>query len=202
MPITINGTGSITGISAGGLPDASITSDDIAAGAVTAAKLAAGAGGKILQVVQTVKTDAATLTANATLTNIPGLTVNITPSSASNKVLVMCTINAVGSASFAGRHLVLRRDSTSLMIGDTAGNRNRATISHQGQFYDVDGYGPANGGIVFLDSPSTTAQITYGIAYADTSTDSTIYINRSSGDDNTLGFNRTASSIIVMEVAG
>lgn len=39
MPITINGTGSITGISAGGLPDASITSDDIAAGAVTAAKL-------------------------------------------------------------------------------------------------------------------------------------------------------------------
>ena len=46
MAITINGTGSITGLTAGGLPDASITSDDIAAGAVTAAKLAAGAGGK------------------------------------------------------------------------------------------------------------------------------------------------------------
>jgi len=41
MPITINGTGTITGISAGGLPDACITTDDIAANAVTAAKLGA-----------------------------------------------------------------------------------------------------------------------------------------------------------------
>jgi len=39
MPISINGTGTITGISAGGLPDACITTDDIAAGAVTTAKL-------------------------------------------------------------------------------------------------------------------------------------------------------------------
>ena len=42
MAITINGTGSITGLSAGGLPDSSITSDDIAANAVTEAKLASG----------------------------------------------------------------------------------------------------------------------------------------------------------------
>lgn len=41
MPITINGSGTITGISAGGLPDACITTDDIAANAVTAAKLGA-----------------------------------------------------------------------------------------------------------------------------------------------------------------
>jgi hypothetical protein len=39
MPITINGTGSISGLSAGGLPDASVTTAEIAAGAVTAAKL-------------------------------------------------------------------------------------------------------------------------------------------------------------------
>ena len=35
MPITINGTGSITGISAGGLPDASIVKADLAANAVS-----------------------------------------------------------------------------------------------------------------------------------------------------------------------
>lgn len=40
MPITINGTGSITGISAGGLPDASVTADDLASNAVTTAKIA------------------------------------------------------------------------------------------------------------------------------------------------------------------
>ena len=39
MPITINGSGTVTGISAGGLPDDSIVTADIAAGAVTAAKL-------------------------------------------------------------------------------------------------------------------------------------------------------------------
>jgi hypothetical protein len=40
MPITINGSGTVTGISAGGLPDGVITTDDIAANAVTPAKLA------------------------------------------------------------------------------------------------------------------------------------------------------------------
>lgn len=40
MPISINGTGTITGLSAGGLPDDSIVTDDIANSAVTTAKLA------------------------------------------------------------------------------------------------------------------------------------------------------------------
>lgn len=43
MPIAINGTGTITGISAGGLPDLSITTADIADSAITTAKIAAGA---------------------------------------------------------------------------------------------------------------------------------------------------------------
>jgi hypothetical protein len=38
MSITINGSGTITGISAGGLPDGSITNDDLA-GSITDAKL-------------------------------------------------------------------------------------------------------------------------------------------------------------------
>ena len=43
MPITISGSGTITGISAGGLPDASVTADEIASGAVLPAKLSTGA---------------------------------------------------------------------------------------------------------------------------------------------------------------
>ena len=43
MPITIAGTGTITGLSAGGLPDGCITTDDLAAGAVTDAKVNASA---------------------------------------------------------------------------------------------------------------------------------------------------------------
>jgi len=43
MPISIAGSGTITGISAGGLPDDCITTADIAAGAVTDAKVNASA---------------------------------------------------------------------------------------------------------------------------------------------------------------
>lgn len=39
MPITIDGSGTITGLSAGGLPDNSIVTADIANAAITAAKL-------------------------------------------------------------------------------------------------------------------------------------------------------------------
>jgi len=42
MAITINGTGSITGLTAGGLPDGSVTTDDLAADAVTSGKIASG----------------------------------------------------------------------------------------------------------------------------------------------------------------
>jgi hypothetical protein len=39
MPISIDGTGSITGLTAGGLPDGSVATADIASGAITAPKL-------------------------------------------------------------------------------------------------------------------------------------------------------------------
>jgi hypothetical protein len=39
MPITINGSGTVTGISAGGLPDGVITNPDLAADAVSRSKL-------------------------------------------------------------------------------------------------------------------------------------------------------------------
>lgn len=39
MPITFNGSGTVTGITAGGLPDGVITTDDIAANAVTFGKI-------------------------------------------------------------------------------------------------------------------------------------------------------------------
>ena len=54
MPIAINGSGTVTGISVGGLPDGIVDTDMIAANAVTAPKRGAGA---ILQVKHTTKTD-------------------------------------------------------------------------------------------------------------------------------------------------
>ena len=51
MPITINGSGTITGVSVGGLPDGIVDTDMIAAAAVTAPKRGPGA---ILQVAQAI----------------------------------------------------------------------------------------------------------------------------------------------------
>jgi len=77
MAITINGTGSITGLTAGGLPD----------GSVTAADLAAGAGGKILQVASY---SYATATTQSTGTYVDsGLTGSIEPVAAGSRILVM-----------------------------------------------------------------------------------------------------------------
>ena len=52
MPITINGSGTVTGISAGGLPDGVITTDDIAANAVTYAKIGTTEQGQLCKAVQ------------------------------------------------------------------------------------------------------------------------------------------------------
>ena len=70
MPVTINGSGSITGIAVGGLPDGCVDADTLAAGAavpadgsITAAKLASGAitastlpAGSVVQVQSTTST--------------------------------------------------------------------------------------------------------------------------------------------------
>jgi len=89
MPVTINGSGSITGISAGGLPDAIIQAADLA----TDVKL-----GKILQVLQTIKTDVFSTTSTSYVL-VTGLTQAITAASTNNKILVNVTIYGGNSGS-------------------------------------------------------------------------------------------------------
>ena len=59
MPITINGNGTVTGVSVGGLPDGIVDTDMLAANAVTAAKRGTGA---VLQVVTKKSTSAVSYT--------------------------------------------------------------------------------------------------------------------------------------------
>ena len=102
MPVTISGSGTITGIATGGLPDGSIASSDLADNAVTAGKLASsldltgktvtlpsGTGGKVLQVQYNSTTSTGTL-AHTGDTDIPHsyLTVDITPVSQTSIIYV------------------------------------------------------------------------------------------------------------------
>ncbi len=156
--------------------------------------------GNVLQVVQTVKTDTATISLSTANADIPGMSVSITPSSASNKILVMGQVLfSLTSSDIPG--LVLVRDSTLVGVGDANGNRNRNT---SGQY---TGAGANNNAttvpIMFLDSPATTSSTTYKLqlsrAFSGTIT---YYLNRNARYDNATYDGTYMSSIIVMEVAG
>ena len=152
--------------------------------------------GKIIQVVQTVKTDTFS-TSSQSFTDITGLSASITPSSASNKILVSYTLSF---ASNGFPMLKLLRDSTDIFVGDAASNRVRCLFGgytgglHPGMVLPVSGN--------FLDSPSTTSSTTYKFQTGNiTSTGYNTYLNRSVSDTDYNYHARTASSIVLQEVA-
>ena len=157
-----------------------------------------GGVGKILQVVQTVKTDVSSRGGSSgtdALAAIPGLSVNITPSATSSKILVVVNIKQ-GSANNAWVRYQLQRDSTAIYLGDTAsGKTPTSNFVYEGDYTlnSVSEY--------FLDSPNTTSQITYQVYWA-VRTDSTKagYINRCGYDQGDYA-PRSASSITAMEIA-
>ena len=153
--------------------------------------------GNILQVVQAVKTDTASTTSHDTFVDT-GLSVSITPSSASNKILVTANLSfSAGDRQNIAWRLV--RGSTDIYLGDAAGNRTRASgcvrvADHQDAEHQ-------NCTSVFLDSPNTTSATTYKIMWCRTYATSTIYMNQASEDTDNNDRTRCPSSIMVQEVA-
>lgn len=151
--------------------------------------------GKILQVVSTTKTDVFTSTTEVAWTDITGLSVTITPSSSSNKVLVRAVTNATMSLTTGQIRLV--RGSTAIGVGDAAGSRVQAGASIR----DPDVYMIRNSSIEFLDSPATISATTYKVQFFIQTGGDTLYVNRSSNDTDADYSGRVASTITVMEVA-
>lgn len=153
-----------------------------------------GSKQNIIQVVQTVKTDTFS-TSSTSFTQVTGLTASITPSSASNKILVF--FNGMGSANNGENiSLQLQRGSTPIFVGDAAGSRSQCFFGANS--FSGDGGLPMNA--MYLDSPATTSSTTYSI-YMRTSGASTIYLNRTVTDTDSANRGRTASSLILLEVA-
>ncbi len=176
----------------GTLPAANINNTSI--GNVTA--LPAGVGGKVLQVVQTVKTDAFSSTSNGFI-DVTGLSASITPSNSSNKILVISDV-AMGLSDFYSFNFVFKvlRNSTDIGIS-TAGSTN---ISGGANFYNSGGQYPYVFGNMkmFLDTPITTSSTTYKVQINKLDASGTIYVNRRGADTGIGG----VSSITLMEIAG
>ena len=161
-----------------------------------------GPYGKILQVVSTTKTDTFSTTSTS-FTDITGFSVNITPSSSSNKVLVTGLVTFGGSDGEAYGYTfnlarVIGGSETDICIADAASNRTRATLGTQG-FNNGDA--TMGHSLNFLDSPSTTSQVTYKVR-ARAENPKTLYVNRGNEADGDQSItSRFVSTITVMEVA-
>ena len=111
---------------------------------------AAAGGGKVLQVV-TATEDNQRSTTSTTFTDITGLSVSITPSATSSKVLVMCTTTGYSGNTVEASEFTLLRDSTNLGSSIT------------GEIARIYGANDIHSSItmIVLDSPSTTSATTY-----------------------------------------
>ena len=153
-------------------------------------------GGKVLQVLQATKTNVFS-SQSTSFVDIPDLSVNITPSSSSSKILVLAQCTNVGGD--AGTGIMLDRDGSEPLKADSEGNRQRFTIIGA---YGDGGMSYSNGAnhISYLDSPNTTSEITYKLK-AKTRSSSTFYVNTTTyRNDNTNASNGT-STLTVMEIS-
>ena len=178
MAIQINGNGTITGVSVGGLPDGIVDTDMLAANAGSSTKLASGAGGKVLQVQQTVLSSQITV---GTGTETEVINVAITPSATSSKVLVTLTSAPAGVQDGTEFQLLLYRDSTEV-YGYTyyfgSGGANAYIAGPNG---------------MYLDSPNTTSSITYRVKLTRRWGSNSCYFNHTNG--------QAKSSLTAMEIA-
>ena len=158
MPISINGSGIVTGISVGGLPDGMVDTDMIASNAVTLAK---SAGRKVIQVVTTgidngehmVSTSSATY---VTASELPNAT--ITPISSSSDILIIAHIGMQNDNADQIENTIFREQS-GLSDVDLSGS-NTYGLAFQGITGGAD-YGGTHITLVDTSRPSGTSAITY-----------------------------------------
>ena len=90
------------------------------------------------------------------------MSVSITPSSSSNKVLVMWTAESDNSSGASGRGNIIRllRDSTEIGSG-TGGSSTNGQVYHR-----TVQYNPETKNMMYLDSPNTTSATTYKLQWS------------------------------------
>lgn len=146
-----------------------------------------GSGQVPVQIISTTKTDQFTTT-SASFVDITGLSVTITPTSASNKVLVILSLSCSASGNRDGNFQILRNSTVVPAVGITGPLINASNGAYINSMLTMIQS--------FVDSPATTSAVTYkvqGNINADT-----LYVNRRALDTVFTG----QSTITVMEISG
>jgi len=160
-----SGTGDFTIAAPNSNTNMTLTLPDEAGTVLTTSGVSSNAmpAGSVVQVVTTIATDPQVYTSSS-YTALNDLSLNITPTSASSKILLIANINA--SASFRYYSFRIYRDSTPVALSTATGIGSSELVSFQlGMNNSEAGYNfvVQSGGGSVLDAPSTTRQITYSI---------------------------------------
>ena len=180
MPVTINGDGSITGLSVGGLGSGVVNTATIASGAITSALMPSGS---ILQVKQLGNNDQITQT---TSTDFDIVSVSLTPTAVGNKIFIFgCVMGVQNGSGSNNTRLLCRvvRDSTNLMNSEANHwLQGTSTVMRHGGL-----------SINYIDTAPSTNATTYKlVGYWSDTGGSQCFVNK----DNNSG----SSTITVMEV--
>jgi hypothetical protein len=154
--------------------------------------------GCVLQVVSATKTDTFSSSTTGSWLDVTGLSLSITPSSASSKIMVFGRVTGNGQAATTRMQMRLVRDSTAISVGDASGSRTQVSGNEMFSDGNDDLFGST---AFFLDSPATTASTTYKLQVLNGNSAGTVYVNRTPNNLNTAAFPLGTSSITVMEIA-
>jgi len=165
MPTEISGS---TGVNK--IQDGTIVNADINSSAAIAGSKISGSFGKVLQVVNAVQ--ATEVTSNSSTYADTGLSLAITPSSTSSKVLVICSNDCQKEGADTWTNIRCYRDSTE--IGGTIIGRKANNTDDTGTSQSVFSF-------TVLDSPSSTSAVTYKTQFNNNGGSGTIRINSGSG---------------------
>ena len=172
------GAGTITGIASDGLSSPAL--------------------GVVLQVLQAVNLGSTTTTSTS-FVDVTSLSIAITPSATSSKILVSTSMNVGQDSATSGGAIRFVRGATPIGIGTAAGSRTPATWGSK-RFYTNVSENEINVHFQFLDSPSTTSATTYKVQYR--AVGSIFVTGRSSGDADDANHHRTPTGqITVMEIS-
>lgn len=150
------------------------------------------------QVQSTTKTDTYYAQNVSSWTDLPGISVTITPTSTSSKIWVILNLR-MGTGPNEVVHLRLLRNSTPIGNGIPAGNRPGAFTSYSNVDNAFTQYNDL--GNNYLDSPNTTSPVTYKVQAINESFGvDQVSLNRVPNDNNNVQVARTSSTITAVEV--
>lgn len=156
-----------------------------------------GSNNMPVQVVSVTKNDVSSTT-STTWANIPSLTATITPSSSTNKVLVIASIH--GDNNNNGGMIKLQRNGTDVGVG-TGATSARLNVT-SALYYNNDANVVSSGGFSYLDSPGSTSAVVYTVQYrVGHSTGGTFTINRNISDTDAAYTGYCISTITLMEIS-